>query len=264
MHFQIKPLWYQTLWFRFVTALISIGTIITLLYYLRKKELQKQRKKLQAKKKIADFELHALRSQMNPHFVFNSLNAIQYYITNNETELSEKYLVKFSRLIRMFFDFSRAKEISLEEELKLLKGYLEIEKMRFGKLFTYQFNIDKALNLKKTTIPTMLLQPIVENAVNHGLFHNKGNGLITIDFRFITLHSYQVLITDDGVGVSKSKAIQQQSLRTNKSNTRSTQVLKERIELLNNAGVWTVNYSITDNPSGGTIVQLTFKKNNEN
>ncbi len=264
IRFQIKPLWYQTLWFKFSSAFILLGIITVILYYLRTKELEKQRKKLQAKKKIADFELHALRSQMNPYFVFNSLNAIQYYITNNETELSEKYLVKFSRLIRMFFDFSRAKEISLEKEIKLLKGYLEIEKMRFGSLFTYQFNIDKTLNLKKTQISTMLLQPIVENAVNHGLFHNKGKGLITVDFSFVSTNTYQITITDDGVGVSKSKEIQAQSLRTNKSKTRSTQVLKERIELLNNTGIWKVSYSINDNPNGGTIVQLIFKKNDEN
>jgi ligand-binding sensor domain-containing protein len=263
IHFTILPLWYQRLITKLIFTLFFLSLLITVVLNIRKRELKKQQKKLAAQKKLADFELHALRSQMNPHFVFNSLNAIQYYITKNEIDLSEKYLVKFSRLIRMFFDFSREKEISLSEEIRLLKGYLEIEKMRFGDDFKYKFNIDKKLDIQDSKIPTMLLQPIVENAVNHGIFHNGGKGCVEISFIFIENNTYQIIIKDDGVGIKKSKEIQNKSLKNNTSKTRSSQVLTERIDLLNQSKKWNVAYKLIDSftVNSGTTVQLTFKKN---
>ncbi|WP_415376518.1 sensor histidine kinase [Patiriisocius sp. Uisw_017] len=175
INFEITPLWYQTFWFKIVVFVCSV----LFLYGSFKVSKTRIQKKIitheKAKQKAISHELHALRSQMNPHFVFNSLNAVQYYMNTNEIGLSEKYLVKFSRLIRMFFDFSREQFISIDKELKLLKAYLEIEKMRFGADFKFHFNIDPQLN-KDIKIPSMLLQPIVENAVNHGLFRLEING----------------------------------------------------------------------------------------
>ena len=197
---------------------------------------------------------------MNPHFVFNSLNAIQYYITKNEIDLSEKYLVKFAKLIRMFFDFSREKEVSLTKEIQLLQGYLEMEQMRFGKGFKFRFEVDKPLQIHQTNIPSMLLQPIVENAVNHGVFHNGGKGLVELYFRYISDKQYEVIIKDDGVGVKKSKQIQKQSLKT-KTTTKSTQILEERISLLNQSKIWQITYTMTDNVDSGTTVKLTFLNN---
>lgn len=256
--FVILPLWHQTIFIRVLLIILIIALITGIILLIRKRELTKKINKINEQKKIAEFELHALRSQMNPHFVFNSLNAIQYYITKNDIDLSEKYLVKFSRLIRMFFDFSRKKEIRLQEEINLLKGYLEIEKMRFGKYFNFEFYIDASLDLNNTSIPTMLLQPIVENAVNHGLFHKEGKGIIEIFFTFINNKSFEVNIVDDGIGLKKSKEIQQKSLKqANKTN--STMVLNDRIALLNQSKQWYVNYKITENK--GTSVQLIFTKN---
>ncbi len=264
VYFEIEPLWHQRLLVRFIFGLLLLSFLIGLLLMIRKKEIAKQTKRINAQKKLADFELHALRSQMNPHFVFNSLNAIQYYITKNEIELSEKYLVKFSRLIRMFFDFSREKEIAIAEELKLLKGYLEIEKMRFGDDFTFKFIIDDKLLSSDIKIPSMLLQPIVENAVNHGIFHKGGKGLIIVEFKKINSTSFQVIISDDGIGLKKSKEIQMSSLKSKDSNskTRSSHVIKERIDLLNQSNKWKILYKLSDNYESltGTTVQLTFTK----
>ncbi len=261
--FTIQPLWYQTLLMRIVFSVLFLSLLVGVLFLLRKKELHKQEQKLNAQKQLAEFELHALRSQMNPHFVFNSLNAIQYYITKNEIDLSEKYLVKFSRLIRMFFDFSREEEITLAEEIKLLKSYLEIEKMRFGNKLSFQFIIDKQLAINEMKIPTMLLQPIVENAVNHGVFHKKENGVIVISFKAKSKQKYVVIIADDGVGVLQSKAIQQQSLKNSLENKKhsSTHVIQERIALLNKSKKWQIAYQIIENNplhKSGTTVQLTF------
>jgi len=259
--FAILPLWHQTIFAKTILTILILALITGIVLLLRKRELIKKIKKINEQRKIAEFELHALRSQMNPHFVFNSLNAIQYYITKNDIDLSEKYLVKFSRLIRMFFDFSRKKEIKLQEEINLLKGYLEIEKMRFGKNFNFDFYIDGSLDLNNTSIPTMLLQPIVENAVNHGLFHKEGKGIIEIFFTFINNKSFEVNIIDDGIGLKKSKEIQQKSLKNNthSNKTNSTMVLNDRIALLNQSKQWHVSYKLTENK--GTSVQLIFTKN---
>lgn len=259
IRFTITPLWYQTLFAKITFWIIGLTVLVLITLTFRKNELQKQTRKLNAQKKLADFELRALRSQMNPHFVFNSLNAIQYFITKNEIDLSEKYLVKFARLIRMFFDFSREKEIYITEEIKLLNGYLEIEKMRFGNDFNYKIDVINNLKIDPFKIPTMLLQPIVENAVNHGLFHNQGKGLIHISFNFITKSKIGITIKDNGVGLKKAKEIQEKSLKKNIKKDNSTNVIKERITLLNQTKHWYVSYKIEED--NGTIVTLTFTKN---
>jgi len=259
-NFTITPLWHQTTWFRVLRPILIFIALLGVALWFRKKELHKQQKKLANAKKLAEYELHALRSQMNPHFVFNSLNAIQYYITKNDNELSEKYLVKFARLIRMFFDFSREKEILLIDEIKLLKGYLEIEKMRFGSDFNYIVKLINPKNIDSFKIPTMLLQPIVENAVNHGLFHNKGKGLITVVFSLKDKKHLDVSIQDDGVGIQKAKEIQANSIRTVQKKNNSTNIIKARIELLNQSKKWTVHYQLIEEKVGTTI-NLSFTKN---
>lgn len=261
-NFKITPLWYQKLYSKILIGLFITSVISFILLKIRNREITKKTNKLNSQKQLAEYELYALRSQMNPHFVFNSLNSIQYYINKNEIELSEKYLVKFSRLIRKFFDFSRNKFISIEQEISLLKNYLEIEKMRFGEEFKFSFNIDENLKLKDQNIPSMLLQPIVENSVNHGLFHNEGKGIITINFNHISAKEYAVEIIDDGIGLTKAKEIKDNSIKTHSS--KSTEIIADRIKLLNQTNEWTVTYKIKDlNNVGetGTCAKLTFKNN---
>ena len=258
--FKITPLWYQRILAKLLFTLFTIAFLVYVLSIIRNKELAKRTTKINTQKQLAEFELHALRSQMNPHFVFNSLNAIQYFMNKNEIELSEKYLVKFSRLIRKFFDFSRNKFITLEQETSLLENYLEIEKMRFGEDFKYQFNIDPNLKIKEQKIPSMLLQPIVENSVNHGLFHNEGKGIITLSFKSNSTSKFTVEIKDNGVGLKKAKEIKKKSIKTHTS--KSTEIIKNRIKLLNQSHDWQVTYSISElKNTHGTIVKLTFKNN---
>jgi len=240
--FTIKPLWWQTTWAKILLVSLILSLIFIIGFTTRRKELRKQRDKLIAQKQMAEFELHALRSQMNPHFVFNSLNAIQYYINDQNFDKSETYLVKFSRLIRMIFEFSRKKTIKLEEEINLLKSYLNLEKMRFGSQFDFCFHLDPKLDLSQTEIPTLLLQPIVENAVNHGIFHKKGKGTICLEFIYHSKHTYEVVIKDDGIGLEKSKQINRNSLKKHRS--RSTQILKDRINLLNLSEKWRITYEL--------------------
>jgi len=261
--FTIKPLWWQTDAAKIFFVLLFLFGVSLIGYITRRRELSKQRKKLIAQKQMAEFELHALRSQMNPHFVFNSLNAILYYINDEDFDNSENYLIKFSHLIRMIFDFSRKKSIRLKQEIELLTSYLKLEKMRFGDHLDYCIQIAPELDIKKTEIPTLLLQPIVENAVNHGIFHKKDKGVICLNFKYIDKNTFEVVIQDDGVGIERSKQINEASLK--KHNSRSTQILKERINLLNLSGKWHITYKFIDatqdkqNPYN-TIVKLKIKK----
>ncbi len=260
LKFEITPLWHQTVLSKIMFRLLALSFVLGLVFFIRKRELKKQAIELNAKRKLVEFELYALRSQMNPHFVFNSLNAIQYFINDNKVELSEKYLVKFSKLIRMFFDFSEHKAIPIEDEIRLLNGYLEIEKLRFGSEFNYKINIDKNLN-QNLEIPAMLLQPIVENAVNHGLFHKHGKGLINISFIKINPTIYKVIIEDDGIGREKATELKRHSL--NQHLSKSTQILKERINLLNQSKEWHITYKTTDldeTTHEGTRVYLKFNQ----
>ena len=260
LSFTITPLWYQTLLFKIVITLIILILILLFNKWNKKRIEKKSIQKAEIQQKLAEQELYALRSQMNPHFVFNSLNAIQYFITKNEIDLSEKYLVKFAQLIRMFFDNSSKKYLTIDDEVNLLKRYLEIEKMRFGKDFYFNFKIDKRIKMN-TLIPTMLLQPIIENAVNHGIFHNNRNGNLLIYFIYIDIDSFNVSVIDDGIGIKKAQEIKANSIK--KHNSKSTSIINDRIQLLNQSKEWLVSIKtidLTDTNKTGTKVNLTFKK----
>ena len=242
--FSITPLWWQTSYAKVFFILSVFLVLMSIALLIRKMEIKKQQKKLRIQKEMAEHELHALRSQMNPHFVFNSLNSIQFFINDKDFKKSEGFLVKFARLIRMIFDFSSKKSITLEEEINMLESYLTLEKMRFGDDFNFCIDIDKNLDIKRTYIPTMLLQPLVENAVNHGLFHKKGKGMICLSFTKIDENTYEVSVSDDGIGIERSKQVKRKSL--NKHHSKSTKILMDRIKLLNISGKWKVSYRLQD------------------
>jgi sensor histidine kinase YesM len=221
---------------------------------------------LDYQKRLHEVELTALRGQMNPHFVHNSLNAIQYYIQRNEVELSEKYLVRFSKLIRLFFEYSRRKEITIKDEVYLLENYLEIEKLRFEEKLNYTIQVDAMIEEEEQTVPSMLLQPLVENAVNHGIFHKKDPGHITISFKQLNPTNFEVIIEDDGIGIHKAQELYARS--SQKYESRSSLVFQERLELLNRTDRWNIAYQITDvsdtTDLTGTRIQLIFNQTQHN
>lgn len=236
INFSIEPLWWQTQWFRAIAILAFAVLLGFILFFILKTFQKKYTRKLIQEKQLAQIQLKALRSQMNPHFVFNSLAAIQYYINNNDFEASETYLVKFSKLIRTFFELSKENEITIEDEVLLLKNYLDLEQLRFRDKFKYDIIIDPSLNGKQSKIPAMLLQPIVENAVNHGIFNKVDHGNITVDFKKISNVELVVSIVDDGVGFINTR---KEGLRKIKSSN----VLKDRLFYLNRSLHWKVTYT---------------------
>mgnify|MGYP003664802530 CR=1 FL=1 len=236
INFRIKAMWWQTFWFK--TLIVFLGVFLVALIsviYVKRSQFKKNQK-IFDDKRLSELQLKALRSQMNPHFVFNSLAAIQYYINENDFEASEMYLVKFSKLVRQFFELSKENEISLRAETTLLKNYLEIEKLRFKEKLNFQINIDNSLDIQNTTIPTMILQPIIENAINHGIFNKIDEGEVVVNFKSENNHTIIVEIIDDGVGFVNTKKRQNENIK-------SSHVLKDRLHYLNNSRKWKISYS---------------------
>ncbi|WOI23292.1 sensor histidine kinase [Nonlabens ulvanivorans] len=229
-NFQLEPRWYQSWWFYLMTLLTVVTLIILVTKALTKRSEEKKNRDLLQAQKLSELQLKALRSQMNPHFVFNSLTAIQYYINENDFETSDRYLVKFSRLIREFFELSKEQHITIEREIELLKNYLDLESLRFNKKLNYNIEVDPDLNLKDI-IPSMLLQPIVENAVNHGIFNKSVAGLITVKFIKLDEKQIQIHIIDDGVGFKFKK---------DDVRYKSSSVLEDRLRYLKASGLWEI------------------------
>ncbi|WP_051285479.1 sensor histidine kinase [Aequorivita capsosiphonis] len=258
----VIPNWWQTPTFKWGTVFLTLILVSFATWVISKNLRKKREEKLIHERQIAQLELGALRSQMNPHFVHNSLNAIQYYIQRNEVELSEDYLAKFATLIRLFFEYSRRRTISIKEEVLLLENYLDVEKLRFEEKLEYKIIIDKKIDSDEQLLPSMILQPIVENAVNHGLFHKETNGNIEIRFTYNNPSSFTVTIKDDGIGILKSKKIYKESSKNYQS--RSTNVLQERLKLLKQSKEWNVSCTTEDRSqiedSSGTLVTLTFNQ----
>lgn len=182
-----------------------------------------------AEKKIAELEVRTLQMQMNPHFIFNALNSIQSFIINNDPLAANEYLSNFSNLMRLLLDSSRNKYVSIESELKLIKLYIQVEKSRFPKTFDYEIVIDPSLNLN-TEIPTMIIQPFIENAINHGLRNKAEKGFLSIQL-LEKENSLIALVQDDGIGLEKSLELQKKMKHGYKS--QALQITEERIQIYN-------------------------------
>ena len=166
--------------------------------------LRQQRAELaDINQQLAEVQLSALRSQMNPHFIFNALNSIKKFVIANEPDNAEKYLGKFSRLIRSILDNSQRGMVTVEKELQLLKLYLDLEQLRFGSKLQYSIEVDEKIHTTDTEIPSMIVQPFVENAMLHGIMHKDDGGKVMISFR---QHNdwLEIIIEDNGVGRKKS------------------------------------------------------------
>jgi len=231
-----------------ILVAIIIAVVALFAVFMSKKNKlvnEKLASQLEHQRRVHTAELNALRGQMNPHFVHNSLNAIQYYIQRNEVEISENYLVKFSKLIRLFFDFSRKEQVTISEEIILLTHYLEIEKLRFEDKVSFEIIIDKELDPDEQMLPAMILQPIVENAINHGIFHKQGKGKVIVHFKYIDEFSFQAIVEDDGIGINQANSVKTHSANASKE-SHATEIITERLELLTLSKQWNVDYSIVD------------------
>lgn len=229
----IAPPWYATWLFRGGTF-ISAGLLIYIMVLTRFRRVNKkhliEKQFLEMEKQYFDLEQKALRLQMNPHFIFNTLNSIQSYMINNDPDTAIEYLAKFARLMRQVLANSRESFIPVKEELVALKYYLEIEQLRFDDKFQFIINIDNQIDDEFTGIPPMIIQPYVENAIIHGIMYKKGNGTVTIsleqkpEFIFCS-------IEDDGVGRAMALMLARESGLERKSS--GMLITQQRLDILN-------------------------------
>ena len=240
----ISPPWWQTKLF-FASLILAITAAITSIYLWRVRNIQKKAEwETNINKQFAALELQALQAQMNPHFVFNSLGAIQYFIQTNKKELADDYLAQFGHLMRLFLESSKNKYISLAEEIKLLNTYIRLEKIRFKQKFDYNLTVAEDISTHNTFLPSMLLQPFVENAINHGLFHKDGEGLLSINLKKEEDGVLKCIIQDNGIGREKAGEIKKQSKRNYKS--RATQITEERLNALRKFEDFDIQFEIKD------------------
>jgi tetratricopeptide (TPR) repeat protein len=215
--------------------LLIVMAVVSRIFYKRKRD--KEQLTTDFKKQLAQAETKALRAQMNPHFIFNSLNSINSFVMDQKHEIASDYLIKFSKLIRLILDNSRSETISIEKELETLKLYVILEAARFDNRFKCVYVVAEDVDTNSIRIPPMLLQPFVENAIWHGLMQKEGEGTITIDISMIneqiTENREQLLritITDDGIGREKASELKSKSA-THKSH--GLKVTSQRIEMMN-------------------------------
>lgn len=246
----VSPPFWQRWWFLGLCILIAL-LLVFVVIRVRTRAVERS-----YKLQLVDSELRALRSQMNPHFIFNSLNSIQYYILQKEPKLAYVYLSKFANLMRKILQNSRLKYISIKEEAEWLSLYLELENMRMDDTLSFTINTEGIANAEEVYIPTMLLQPFVENSIVHGLLPKEGEKSLTINIsqRDSTIYCE---IKDNGIGREASEKINKN--RNRKHQSAGMDLTQKRLEIL---GRGKSNYAmeITDLMDGenpfGTLVKL--------
>lgn len=212
-------------------GLLLIASAVGFVLYKRKRESDQHRKESELKAEIADTEMKALRAQMNPHFIFNSLNSISDYVVKNDTKTADYYLAKFAKLMRLILEHSEKKQVTLADDLQALELYMQLEALRMPHRFTYQIQVDDDLDPDETLIPPLLLQPFVENSIWHGLAWKEGAGKITIHIRRDG-EMIHCIVEDNGVGRQRAQAAKT-STEIDERKSLGMKITTARIALMN-------------------------------
>lgn len=229
-------------------------------YEAEKKEAEAELLRLQATK----LQLKALRAQMNPHFMYNALNSIQNFMTSNEGGTAAKYLAKFAQLMRQSLEYSDMEIISLEKEILFLKDYLTINaKLRFEDRLTYKIEVDDEIEEDILGVPTMIVQPYVENSIEHGL-RNRKNGLVTVSFTLSEDEEEIICVVEDnGIGREATRLMKEQDPQFQNHRSLGTRITEDRLELLNKSrgekGVFVKTIDLKNEKTGealGTRVEI--------
>ena len=255
--FNIAKPFYTTWWFWLAVLFASQYLFFKIINHYNKKARENKLKEQQQQAEYASLKQQAFTSLMNPHFIFNSLNSIQHYVNRQDRKSANKYLSDFATLIRKNFDAAQQSFVSLDEELETLRLYLSLEKMRFTDKFDYEIILSPTTEDDEWMLPSMVLQPFLENSIIHGLMPLSTKGLLTIE-AFTKNNALHVIITDNGVGIEKSKLY-----KTNKKHvSRGMQLIKERLEMLSSLGKEPILFTIEPNKlneeNEGTKVSLVF------
>ena len=236
-------------WFWAMGLLISI--LLFGLFYVQKKK-QQQKQQLELENQLLDYKQKALHLQMNPHFLFNCLAAISSYIMQNEKEEAAKYLAMFSKLMRFTLESSKENWITIDKELASLTQYLSLEQLRLKNIF--DFTITKSISVEEDMlVPPMLIQPLVENAIIHGILPKQVKGKIALEFE-VQNNLLYVTITDDGIGIENSKKLKENQVELHKSMALS--IIKERLEMLQKNSNKTAKLEYMQTSSGTKVLLI--------
>jgi LytS/YehU family sensor histidine kinase len=218
---------------------------------------RQERMKSEFENKLSEIQMQALRAQMNPHFLFNSLNSIKYYAISKSKDETAAYLSKFALLVRTILNNSKSHTISLKDELEALQLYIEIEHLRLEGKFDYTIDIDKSIHVRQAQIPPMILQPYVENAIWHGLMHKTSKGMLLVQVKDLG-NQIQCIIEDNGVG--RERAAEIGKTRIGKGKSVGMQITGNRIEIINRIYGIDTQVNVIDlkddenNPTGTRVV----------
>lgn len=238
VNFEIrKPFWLQY-WF---LSIVIFG-LLSLLYFVYRWAEIKTRKSEELKEQLALSQLIALRSQMNPHFIFNVLNAVQGLIYSNQKSKASDYLGKFSDLMRSILDTSDKKEVTIEKEFETIDLYISLEKARFEDDFEYKITIPEGVDLSQHSIPSMVIQPFVENAIKHGLMHKIGQKKLDIKLELLE-DVWCFTVDDNGIGRKASEIINQ---KIKKHISFATKAIENRVRLINKTNEITIDIEVID------------------
>jgi len=241
----IAARWWQTAWFKLL-LLLAFAASALFIYRQRSRSIRdKAAIKSSYEKKISEVEMKALRAQMNPHFIFNCLNSINRYIVKSDHITASNYLTRFSKLIRRILDNSASGIITLDTEMETLDLYVQMEAMRFHNRFSYNIVAGETIDRHTTLIPSMLLQPYVENAIWHGLLH-KISGDCRLDIQFQKTNENLMCVTIEDNGVGRKAAILARNSDTFKSRPQGMAITGERLELIKSLYGITATCTITD------------------
>jgi Histidine kinase/Two component regulator propeller len=259
--FSIAAAFYKQ--WSFLICMLLLGMALVYFYFKWRLRNEKKRSELLSQKAKLEQELQqsllsSIKSQMNPHFLFNALNTIQSYIYTSDKENASQYLGKFSELTRMILDMSNNDIVPLADEIKALNLYLELEQLRFEDKLTYTVTVDETISTETTYIHSMLIQPYVENAIKHGLLHLKGPWKLSIDFAK-TGNGIKVTVDDNGIGRKRSEELNQ--LKLKKHQSFASDANQKRLEILNKGLKETISLKIVDKKdehgnAAGTIVVM--------
>lgn len=226
--FIAKPFWTRW-WFRIAMILFFAGIVAAIIYWRVKNVIHEEQEKVKVSGMMGELELKALRAQMNPHFIFNSLNSIQDFVLNHQGMEAAKYLSKFARLVRMILDNSEFTFITISQKIEFLRLYIELESLRMDNGFEFHLSLDRSVNMDDQ-IPTMVIQPYVENAIWHGLQYKKSHRVLKLHLTTEDEGFVKCTIEDNGIGREEALKIKKQKGKTHES--KAMKITDERIEIL--------------------------------
>ena len=264
---QFNELQIKQLWLYGILTIIGLAGILSFfINHYRIKSLRahndlseqkviQMEEELKLKNNIKEAEMQTLRSQMNPHFIFNTLNSINSYIIQHQTEVASEYLTTFSKLMRNILDLSKHETVSLTKEISTLNLYMELEALRLEHQFDYSIVVDKEISPEMIKVPPLIIQPFVENAIWHGLHNKKGNGHILIKITEQSESRLHISIEDNGIGRVASAALKKQQVN---HKSYGIEITINRLQLLDEHNSVTVHDLYEGEKASGTRVEISI------